>query len=427
MSARFDTLGQSIQEQLLQWGLGSFWSGLLLQALVVVVLVLLAVCANVIAKRGLLFAVQAVIRKSRFRWDDYLLERGVFERLSHIAPALVFYLGAHLIFPDDVLLQSLLQRLVVVYIIIVALMVLDALLNTVVDIYQTLPVSRDRPIRSYIQVFKIVVYVVAAVVALGVLMNRSPVVFLSGIGAMTAVILLVFKDSILGLVASIQLSAQNMVRIGDWIEMPKYGADGDVVEITLTTVKVQNWDKTITTIPTYALVSESFKNWRGMTLSGGRRIKRAVKIDINSVRFCDEELLTRFSKFRLLRAYLNERVSEIKAANEELEEADRVVVANGRRLTNIGTFRRYLVEYLKEHPKIHNGMTLLVRQLEPGAEGLPIELYCFSNDQAWVAYEDLQSDIFDHILAVLPEFELRVFQNPSGTDFRTLFRGSPVT
>jgi len=236
---------------------------------------------------------------------------------------------------------------------------------------------------------------------------------------MAAVLILVFKDTILGLVASIQLSANKMVNVGDWISMPKYNADGDVMDISLNTVKVQNWDKTIATIPTYALVSESFNNWKGMEESGGRRIKRSISIDMNSISFLTGDQIAKFRKYHLLKDYINTKEKEIEAFNTSLE-LDDDTVTNGRRMTNLGTFRKYLENYLHNHPKIHQNMTFLVRHLQPTEKGIPMEIYVFSNDQAWANYEAIQSDIFDHILAIMPEFGLRVFQNPTGDDFQKL-------
>jgi miniconductance mechanosensitive channel len=257
------------------------------------------------------------------------------------------------------------------------------------------------------------------VLVIALLFKQSPFGILGGLGAMTAVLILVFKDTILGLVASFQISTTDMVRIGDWIEMPKYGADGDVIDVSLHTIKIQNWNKTISTIPTYALISDTFKNWRGMSDSGGRRIKRAVNIDITSIKFCTEEMIKRFSKFQ----YISEHVEKKKKELAEFNEVNRFDISelvNGRHMTNIGTFRAYLEEYLRNHPKIHQDMTFLVRQLPPGEHGLPIEIYVFSNDQRWAQYEAIQADIFDHILAVLPMFDLRAFQSPTGHDFKGL-------
>jgi miniconductance mechanosensitive channel len=252
---------------------------------------------------------------------------------------------------------------------------------------------------------------------LAALMNRSPWIFVSGIGAMTAVLLLIFRDTILSLVASIQIASNDMVRVGDWIEMPDLGADGDVIEVALHTVKIQNWDKTITTIPTHRLISDSFKNWRGMSESGGRRIKRSVAIDLQSVRFLTPKEIERFGSWSLLSSYIAEKRAELEEANA-VSGLNREVAADLRRLTNLGTFRAWIWATLRSHPQIHQtGQTLLVRQLAPNAQGVPIEIYCFSKDTAWISYEDIQADLFDRILAMVPEFGLRVFQEPAGSDF----------
>jgi len=348
-----------------------------------------------------------------------LLRRGVFTRFSHIAPALIIWLLAPLLFDELPAVALTARRLAEIYMLAVGFLVGSAFLNAVVDIYRTFEVSQRIPIRGYIQVVKIVLLVAVGVLALSVTMDKSPWVFLTGMGAMTAVLLLIFKDAILGLVAGVQLVANDMVRPGDWIEMPRFGADGDVTEVTLTTVKVRNWDKTITTIPTYALISDSFKNWRGMSESGGRRIKRAVNLDVNSIRFCNDEMLSRLQHIEHLRPYLEGKQAELEEYNRE-HPSDPASPVNGRRLTNIGTFRAYVVAYLRAHPKIHNEMTFLVRQLAPTPNGLPLEIYVFSNDQEWANYEAIQADIFDHLLAALPEFGLRVFQNPTGADFQAL-------
>jgi len=387
-------------------------------SLVLAVIIFAWLC-NYIAKKFLLQAISYFIKRSETTWDDALHERKVFARLSHLAPALVIYFSAPLFLPA----KETIERLSMAYMILAGLLVLNSFLNAVVDIYRTFEISRQRPIKGYIQVAKIIIYVFVGITTISVLMNRSPWLLLSGLGAMTAVILLIFKDSILGLVASVQLSQNDMVRIGDWIEMPKYGADGDVIDVTLNTVKVQNWDKTITTIPAYALVSDSFKNWRGMSESGGRRIKRAVYIDMNSVTFCNKEMLDRFEKYQLIKSYIKSKRVEIANYNRD-HFIDTSELVNGRNLTNIGTFRAYLAAYLKNHPKIHNDMTFLIRHLPPGQYGLPIEVYVFSNDQVWANYEAIQADIFDHILAVVPKFDLRVFQNPTGHDFRGMATGN---
>jgi len=331
----------------------------------------------------------------------------------------LIYSTAGFIFTDYPALGDIVTRLALIYIIIVLLLAIDSFINALHQIYLTTPVSEGRPINGYVQVVKIIIYFVAIILIIASLTKESPNKLLTGLGAMAAVLLLVFKDTILGFVASIQLSANKMVKPGDWITMPSHNADGTVLDISLNTVKVQNWDKTIATIPTYALVSDSFRNWKGMEESGGRRIKRSINIDMNSVRFVDDEMAEKFKKIQVLKDYVVNREEEIMKYNEE-NKIDGSILVNGRRMTNLGTFRKYVEEYLLHHPKIHNDMTFLVRQLQPDERGLPIEIYVFSNDQEWANYEAIQSDIFDHILAVIPQFELRVFQNPSGRDFQNL-------
>ncbi len=380
-----------------------------------VAVILLAWISHVVAKRLLVIGVSYFVQRSKTKWDDFLYQRRVFSRLSHLAPGLVIYFTAYL-FPP---VADSIQRLSIVYMIIAGLAVLNSLLSAVNDIYDTFRIARQKPIKGYIQIIKIFLTIVIGVVALSVLMNREPWLFLSGFGAMTAIIILVFKDTILGLVASIQLSSYDMVRIGDWIEMPKYGADGDVVDVSLLTIKIQNWDKTITTIPAYTLISDSFKNWRGMQESGGRRIKRPVYLDMTSVKFCDEEMLRRFEKYQLITDYIKKKRSEIAEYNKA-NNIDTSELINGRNLTNLGTFRAYVAAYLHHHPKIHQGLTFLIRHLPPTEKGLPLEIYVFSNDQVWAHYEAIQADIFDHILAVVPMFDLRIFQLPSGYDIKAL-------
>jgi len=414
MNEKFDLL-HIIQTWLLGQGMGE--TGAFYLALLIIVAGALIVMAavNYITKKILLASLKIYIRRSATRWDDVLLKQKVFQRLAHIAPALVVYFAAAML-PDA---RDTLQRLAMLYMVVVGVLVYDGLLNTADDIYRTYPISRERPIKGYIQVIKIITYIFVGIYLVSTLLNRSPWVLLSGLGAMTAILLLIFKDSILGLVAGIQLTFNDMIRIGDWIEMPKYGADGDVVDITLNTVKVQNWDKTITTIPAYTLISDSFKNWRGMSESGGRRIKRAVNIDMTSIKFCDEAMLERFRSIQYISDYIDRRQKEIEQYNRD-NNIDTSVIVNGRKMTNIGTFRAYVKEYLHHHPKIHQDMTFLIRQLKPTEYGLPIEIYVFSNDQAWANYEAIQADIFDHILAVVPEFDLRVYQQPSGHDLQKI-------
>ena len=408
---------EKLQRWLTDTGLTEDTSLILVEIVEVLGVAVLAFVANWITKSIILRVVHEAAKRSRTQWDDVMMKRRVFHRLSHLAPALLIYGMAAVVFSTDNLIE-LAQRGAQIYMLLVGLLVVDALLNSANDIYQGFEVSKRIPILGYLQVVKIVVAITVAIFCISIAIDESVFALFAGLGALTAIILLIFKDSILGLVAGIQLVANDMVRPGDWIEMPKYGADGDVIEITLNTVKVQNWDKTITTIPTYTLISDSFKNWRGMSESGGRRIKRSIAIDMGSVKFCSEEMIDRFSRIQLLSDYIAGKRKELAAYNEEHQVDDSVLV-NGRRMTNLGTFRAYLVAYLKAHPKVHQDMTFLVRQLPPSDNGLPLEIYVFSNDQAWANYEDIQADIFDHILASLPEFELRPFQNPTGDDVRS--------
>ncbi|MEX0982864.1 MAG: mechanosensitive ion channel domain-containing protein [Bacteroidales bacterium] len=399
-------------------GLSEQWSNLLENFTVLLLIALLAFLADRIVKFILIRLVGNMIKTSKNRYDDILLKKRLFSRIAHIAPALV--VNATVVFFVDVPgLVGFIKVITELYIILIIALVLDSLISALHEIYMNLPVSRGRNIKGYVQLVKILIYIVAALVAISILTDKSVGGLLTGLGAFAAVLMLVFKDTILGLVASIQIAGNKMVNVGDWISMPKYNADGDVIDIGLNVVKVQNWDKTIATIPTYALVSESFNNWRGMEESGGRRIKRSINIDMQSVRFVDNETIEKYKEIRILRKYLEQKEKEIEDFNKKVG-ADTSNRINGRRLTNIGTFRKYLELYLKNHPMIHSDMTFLVRHLQPTEKGIPIEIYVFSKDQAWANYEAIQADIFDHIMAVVPEFGLRVFQNPTGEDWRSL-------
>ncbi len=367
---------------------------------------------------SLVAGLRNLVKSSATQWDDELVKAGVFGRVSHIAPAFVVYYGLDF-FPElPELLTDGLRRVTVAFMILVGALAISSVLTAAERIYDAHPSYRQRPIKGYIQVVSILVYLVTGLLILAALMNRSPWIFVSGIGAMTAILLLVFRDTILSLVASIQIASNDMIRVGDWIEMPELGADGDVIEVALHTVKVQNWDKTITTIPTHRLIADSFKNWRGMSMSGGRRIKRAVSLDLQSVRFLTDEETARFASWGLLSEYIAGKRDELASANAETGSA---LPADLRRLTNLGTFRAWIWALLRTHPKIHQtGHTLLVRQLPAGPQGVPIEIYCFSNDTDWIAYEGIQADLFDRVLAMVPEFGLRVFQEPAGSDLERL-------
>jgi len=371
--------------------------------------------AGTLARRVLRRVISKLVATSSTNWDDIAMQQGVLDHLLRLIPALVFQLLITIPLtglPDTI---GLVRTGTHIYMLIVTIFVIDSALNAALTIYRQHAVSKRFSLKAIIQVTKIVAFIFISILILSMLLDRSPLALLSGIGAITAILLIIFKDALLGFVAGIQLTANNMVRRGDWIAMPKYGADGDVQEIALTTVKVQNWDKTITTIPTYALISDAFKNWRGMEESGGRRIKRSIAIDMTTVRICDAAMIERFRRFAYISDYIDMKLEKLsKWNNEHGVKEDELI--NGRRLTNLGTFRAYVEAYLRHHPLIHQDMTFLVRQLQPTEKGLPIEIYVFSKDQRWKQYEGVQADIFDHIIAVVPEFELRVFQHPTGQD-----------
>ncbi len=378
-----------------------------------------AVIVDLIVKRVLVRTVRAIAKRSSASWDDALVRHNVFGRLVQVVPALIIFVGVLLVpgLPDY--LAQLIRNVAMGYMVLMLTLAMTATLSAANTIYAATPVAKDRPIKGFVQLVQIVVWILGGVLIIAVVLDRSPLLLLSGFGAMTAILLLVFKDTILSLVASVQLTAQDMVRVGDWIEMPQFGADGDVVDVQLHTVKVQNWDKTITTIPTHRLITDSFKNWRGMSQSGGRRIKRELYLDVSSIRFQTQDEIDHFTRFALLSAYIRNKGQELADYNAGLAtEVDAEV--NKRRLTNAGTFRAYAYNYLKNHPKIHKDMTLIVRQLAPGPEGLPLEIYCFTNTTEWATYEDIQSDIFDHLLAIVPEFGLRLYQKPAGSDLVNL-------
>ena len=401
--------------------------GILLQITVAgcatIALALLALVADIVTKRIVLRAMVKIITRSRTDWDDALVEHKVLERIAHLAPLYILHILAPSALVDFPTFAAFLGTVVTILMVVVLVSALDGSINAFLDVYQRLAISRRIYIKGFVQVTKFFVYAFGFVVILSKLIGRSPLVLLSGLGAFTAVLLLIFKDSILGFVAGIQLMSNNMVRKGDWIELPKYGVDGDVLEVTLLTVKVQNWNKTIATVPTYALMSESFRNWRGMDESGGRRIKRAVNIDMSTIKFVDDEMIQRFRRIQYISEYIDAKQKETQEYNTK-NDIDTSLLVNGRHMTNLGTFRAYLVAYLRHHPMIHQELTFLVRQLHPSSEGVPMEIYVFSKDQRWVEYEAIQSDIFDHILSVLPMFDLRAYQAPSGTDLRALKQGA---
>jgi miniconductance mechanosensitive channel len=408
-----------ISEWLQQHKLNAGIAGMLGQLVAGIYLLILVFLANFVAKRLITHVIHPIIGKTSVQWDDLLIEHKVIVHFSHIVPAAIIHFFAPAIFANSPEIIGLFQILVNTYLVVIILLVINGALNFTRAVWEQNPIGKRYPAKSFVQAAKLVINLIGLIFILSAILGKSPLVFFSGLGAVTAILLLIFKDAILGLVAGFQLSVNNMVMVGDWIEMPGRGADGDVIDVSLTTVKVQNWDKTITTIPTYALITDSFKNWRGMSEAGGRRIKRALHLDMRTIKFADEALLERCKRMRLLRPYLKSKFEEVQKYNKDVgEELSELI--NGRRLTNVGTFRAYCVAYLCEHPKIHKDMTLLVRQLSPDSDGLPLEIYAFTNDTAWGSYEDIQGDIFDHLLSVLPEFGLSAYQSPSGADMEKI-------
>jgi len=372
-----------------------------------------------VSKWLLLRWIPKATKRTKTEWDDIILNNRVIAAIALLIPVMLLDYLAPSIFAGIWQVIPFVKGTTDVIIVFTVAWIVASVFNSVNEILAGNPDFVDKPIGSFTQLGKIFVYSIASVLAISIVFDKSPIYLLSGFGAVAAVVLLVFKDSILGFVASIQLSANNMVQVGDWVTVPKYNADGDVLEINLTTIKVQNFNLTITTIPTYAFVADSFTNWRGMEMSDGRRIKRAIHIQMNSIKFCNAETLERFQKIHLVSEYIVERQAEIELYNKE-HKVDGSVMANGRKLTNIGVFAVYLENYLMSNPNINQNMTIMVRQLSPTASGLPLEIYAFSTHKAWKVYEGVISDIFDHVIAAASEFELNIFENPTGADFQKL-------
>ena len=409
-----------IKEILQSWGFNESWTDDLTSTIILVIILAIAFLGDAICKHVILTTVTRLVKKTKATWDDVVFDRKVMIYLSHLVAPIILYILLPLAISNAGLLTFIL-RICMIYIIAVFLKFISALLSALYHVYSEREQFRDRPLKGLLQTVQVILFFIGGIIIVSILIDKSPMVLLTGLGASAAVLMLVFKDSIMGFVSGIQLSANNMLKVGDWIEMPKYGADGTVIEVTLNTVKVRNWDNTITTIPPYALVSDSFQNWRGMQESGGRRIKRSIRIDMNSVKFCTLEMLTKYRKIRLLKDYIEETEKVVEEYNKE-HGIDNSVLVNGRRQTNLGVFRAYLTNYLRSLPAVNQDLTCMVRQLQPTEQGIPLELYFFSSIKAWIPYEGVQADVFDHVLAIIPEFDLHVFQNPTGEDFRALSR-----
>ena len=370
----------------------------------------ICIASYLISNKILIRLISNLFKKTSTKLDDILIEKGFLNKLSNLIPLIIFYnlfnyiYGAYLI----------VNRLTLALIAIVVILSINSLLNAFNEIYNQSKYSDKVNIKSYFQIIRLVLNLFGLIIVVSIFSGQSPFYLLSGLGALTAVLMLVFKDTILSFISSIQISSNDLFKVGDWVEAPQFRADGDVIDIGLHTIKIQNWDKTISIIPTHKLIDSSFKNWRGMSDSGGRRIKRSINIDINSIKFCNHELIEKLKAVNIISEYINTKLSEIDSHNADLNSKSLI---NGRALTNVGTYRAYIKAYLKNNKHIHNDMTFLVRQLSPTEKGLPIEIYVFSNNTNWIDYEEIQSDIFDHLLSVLNQFELKIYQYPSGNDF----------
>lgn len=416
------TIREWTHQLLISLGLSYEMANMIDNIVILLLIFIIAFAIDFVCRKTLLNLFIRIAKQTKTDWDDIILKRKIIHRLIHIIPAIFVYMMLPFAFDitEHSMIFTILQRLTMIYIIALSIQVLTSLLSVINDIYMRKALVKSRPpIKGFIQVLQVIVVFVGVVIIIATLMDKSPVALFAGLGASAAILSLVFKDSLLGFVAGIQLTANDMLRPGDWITMPKYGVDGDVLEVTLNAVKVKNFDNTTVTIPPYALVSDSFQNWRGMSDSPGRRIKRSININMDSIKFCTPEMLEKFRKIELIREYIDQKEKELHEYNEE-HHIDASVIVNGRRQTNLGVFRAYLETYLKKHPNISKELTCMVRHLQPTEKGIPLELYVFSSEKRWIPYESIQADIFDHILAVIPEFELAAFQNISGADIRGL-------
>lgn len=414
-----NTAIKAVNEGLKSIGMNAAWVDKSDNIVLLIFIILLAFFANFICHRVVLKTIAKIVSHTKAKWDDILFSDDVLVHASHLVAPILIYIALPMAFPgtENHSVLEFLSRLCMVYIILVSVSFISSILNSFYNIFMQMEQFKNRPINGFVQIIKLLIYFLGVILIISTLINKSPTVLLTGLGASAAILMLVFKDSIMGFVSGIQLSANHMLKVGDWITVPKCGADGNVIEVTLNTVKVRNWDETITTIPPYLLVSDSFINWEGMSQSGGRRVQRAINIDMRSVHFCTQEMLDKFRRIALLSDYIDGMQKELTDYNKK-KNIDNSVLVNGRRQTNLGVFRTYLTEYLKSLPVVNKNMTLMVRQLQPTETGIPLQLYFFSSIKKWEKYEAIQADIFDHVLAIIPEFGLRVFQNPIGEDFK---------
>lgn len=412
-----------IDNLLISWGMNPRTAEWLDQFIAFALVLVVAFVADMICRKILLKAIARLVQKTKATWDDILFDRNVMVHLSRIVAPIIIYLLIPIAFAQtNSVTLDFIRRLCLIYVILSFLAFVNSFLKAGYSVYSEKESMRDRPLKGLLQTLQVLLWLIGGIIIVAILLDKSPLSLLAGLGASAAVLMLVFKDSIMGFVSGVQLSANDMLKVGDWITMPKYGADGTVIEVTLNTVKVRNWDNTITTVPPYLLVSDSFQNWRGMRESGGRRVKRSLNIDMNSVRFCTPQMLEKYRKIQLLTDYIDHTEAALKAYNEE-KGIDNEVLVNGRRQTNLSVFRAYLTAYIKSLPVANKDLHCMVRYLQPTDHGLPVELYFFSTIKDWVPYEGVQADVLDHVLAIIPEFDLRVFQSPTGADLRSVLLG----
>ncbi len=416
-----------IKKLYLKLGASEINSEIFTSVTIILLIAIAAVLSNYLTKRFLIRFAKKIVKKTKSEYDDIIFNNKVILYITHLIPAAVIHLTIDFAFIDGVnypfdahYITTLIHDMLALYVFIILWLSIFAAINAFYEIFKTGSLAKNVDIKGFLQLIKVLVSIVFIILIVSKIVDQKPGAILTALGAVAAVLMFVFKDTLLGFVAGIQIAANKMVKPGDWIAMPGMGADGTVLEIGLTTVKIQNWDKTISTVPTYALVSKSFANWRGMEESGGRRIKRSFFIDVKSIKFCTQQMIEKYRNIHLLKSYIEEKEKELSEYNKA-QEINKDNLVNSRYLTNIGTFRKYIEFYLKEHPKLNKELTILVRQLQVTPEGLPMEIYVFSADQRWIYYEAIQSDIFDHIFSVIHEFDLSLFQSPTGDDFRNAF------
>ena len=414
-----DTINNDLTNLLQQMGVHQESLGITQRIVIIAGILIIAFVADYFCRKIVVPTIKKLTARTQATWDDYLFNDAVLDNMCHLIPPIILYVLLPFAFPHEPVTLTFILKLCWVYITAVAMKLICSFLTSLYTISSEHEKLKNHPLKGVYQMIKLIVICVGVIIIVSTLIDKDPVNILTGLGASAAILMLVFKDTIMGLVAGVQLSANDMLRPGDWITMPKYGADGTVIEVTLTTVKVRNWDNTITTVPPYALVSDSFQNWNAMRESGGRRIKRSVNIDMSSVKFCTPEMLERFRKISLLKDYIERKEQDLQDYNAA-HSIDDTVKVNGRRQTNLGVFRAYLTAYLRSLPYTNQELHCMVRHLQPTDRGIPVELYFFSTVKDWIPYEEIQADVFDHVLAVIPEFDLRVFQSPSGADVQRM-------